>query len=359
MTIKYEQSVFIVAEAGVNHNGDLHLAKKLIEQAHLAGADAVKFQTWKPGELTGRYAFKVPYLHKSTSDDESRFELSRRLCLPFEAFRELNTYCAKIGIQFLSTPDGFESLDFLVDELNMGIIKVGSTELNHIAFLESVGAKRRPVFLSTGLGTLAEVEMAVAALRRGGGRDLPITVMQCTSEYPAPSEEMNLRVIDTYLKALQVPVGLSDHSMGYEASIAAIAFGASVIEKHFTLSRSMAGPDHAASLEPIELTQFIDGLRRVQTMLGNGVKGPTPVELKNMSGIRRSVVASRDLDEGTVLGDADLACKRPGTGVLPADMPKLIGLRINRAIAFDEPISWADVQSAPQSSGNNDDSTSK
>jgi N-acetylneuraminate synthase/N,N'-diacetyllegionaminate synthase len=342
-------SLFIIAEAGVNHNGDIHLAKKLVDEARRAGANAVKFQTWKPGELTGRFAVKVPYLETSVPSDESRFELSRRLCLPYEAFRELNAYCKTVGIQFLSTPDGFESLDFLVDELSMSAIKVGSTELNHIAFLEAVGAKCRPVFLSTGLGTLAEVDMAVAALRRGGGNDLPITVMQCTSEYPAPQEEMNLRVMESYAKALQVPVGLSDHSTGYEASIAAVALGATVIEKHFTLSRSMAGPDHAASLEPMELAQFVSGLKKVVVMLGDGVKKPTPAELRNMSGIRRSVVAARGLAEGTVLAAADLGCKRPGTGVLPADIHKLVGMRLNRALAFDEPISWADVQTIPQS----------
>ncbi len=178
--------------------------------------------------------------------------------------------------------------------------------------------------------------------------DLPITVLQCTSEYPAPPEEMNLRVLETYAKALQVPVGLSDHSTGGEASIAALALGASVIEQHFTLSRTMAGPDHSASLEPVELAQFVGGLRKVAAMLGDGIKRPTRSELRNMSGIRRSVAAARDLAEGTVLAAADMVCKRPGTGVLPADMSKLVGLRLNRAMAFDEPISWTDVQSVRQ-----------
>lgn len=338
--------VLVIAEAGVNHNGDIAIAKQLIEAARVAGADIVKFQTWKPGEVTGRFAFKVPYLQSSTPEDESRFELSRRLCLSYDSFRELRQHCDRVGIEFMSTPDGFDSLDFLVDELDMRRIKIGSTELNHIAFLEAVGTKRRPVFISTGLGTLAEVDQAVAALRRGGGSDLPITVMQCTSEYPAPQEEMNLRVLETYAKALQIPVGLSDHSTGYEASIAAVALGASVVEKHFTLSRTMAGPDHSASLEPTELAHFVGGLRKVVAMLGDGIKKPTPAELRNMSGIRRSVVAARDLPEGTVLAAADLGCKRPGTGILPADMHKLVGMRLNRAMAFDEPIAWADVQAA-------------
>lgn len=336
--------IFIIAEAGVNHNGDVLLAKQLVDAAHRAGADAVKFQTWKPGELTGRFAVKVPYLETSMPKDESRFELSRRLCLPYETFRELNAYCETVGIQFLSTPDGFESLDFLVDELNMSMIKVGSTELNHLAFLEAVGKKRRPVILSTGLGSLGEVEAAVEALRRTGGSDLPITVLQCTSQYPAPPEEMNLKVMKTFARAFDLPVGLSDHSTGYEASIAAIALGAAVVEKHFTLDRTMAGPDHAASLEPEELARMVGALRRVVTMLGNGLKRPTPSELRNMSGIRRSVVAARDLAEGTVLAIADLACKRPGTGILPEDMETLIGFRVNRAMALDEPISWADVR---------------
>jgi len=337
------KSPFIIAEAGVNHNGDINLAKKLIDVAHKAGADAVKFQTWKPGELTGRFAIKVEYLETSTPEDESRFELSKRLCLPYDAFRELKSYCENVGIQFLSTPDGFESLNFLVDELDMPIIKIGSTELNHIAFLEAVGKKHRPVILSTGLGTLAEVDSAVTALRSGGGPDLPISILQCTSQYPAPSEEMNLRVIETYSKAFNVPVGLSDHSEGIEASIASVALGATIIEKHFTLDRTMEGPDHAASLTPTELNDFVIALRHISKMLGNGVKSPTQSEISNMEGIRRSVVAAHDLDVGSILQNSDLTCKRPGTGIAPPFIELLIGHKLTRSLVEDEPIQWKDL----------------
>ena len=254
---------YIIAEAGVNHNGDINLAKELIDVAYKSGADAVKFQTWKPGELTGEFSFKVNYLEKHTPESESRFELSKRLCLSYDDFRKLKLYSDKVGIQFLSTPDGFESLNFLVDELDIPIIKIGSTELNHILFLEAVGKKNRPVILSTGLGTLEEVHSAVNALRRGGGKDLPITILQCTSEYPAPPDEMNIYVIKTFLKTFNLPVGLSDHSFGLEAAIAAVTLGSSVVEKHFTLDREMEGPDHAASLTPIELKEFVSVLRRV------------------------------------------------------------------------------------------------
>ena len=334
---------YIIAEAGVNHNGDINLAKQLIDIAYKSGADAVKFQTWKPGELTGEFSFKVNYLEKHTPESESRFELSKKLCLSYDEFRELKLYCDKVGIQFLSTPDGFESLNFLVDELDIPIIKIGSTELNHILFLEAVGKKNRPVILSTGLGTLEEVHLAVNALRRGGGKDLPITILQCTSEYPAPPDEMNINVIKTFLKTFNLPVGLSDHSFGLEAAIAAVTLGSSVVEKHFTLDREMKGPDHAASLTPIELKEFVSVLRRVKIMLGDGIKVPTKTEIKNIEGIRRSVVANTNLKAGSILQMKDLICKRPGTGISPAEIKLLIGSKLKRDFIKDEPITWEDI----------------
>jgi N-acetylneuraminate synthase/N,N'-diacetyllegionaminate synthase len=336
---------YIIAEAGVNHNGDINLAKNLIDIAYDSGADAVKFQTWKPGELTGQFAFKVDYLDKHTPKSETRFELSKRLCLSYDAFRELKLYCEKVGIQFLSTPDGFESLDFLVDELDMPIIKIGSTELNHILFLEAVGKKDRPVILSTGLGTLDEVSLAIKALQRGGGKDLPITILQCTSEYPAPPDEMNIYVIKTFLSSFNLPVGLSDHSSGMEAAIASVALGASVIEKHFTIDKEMDGPDHSASLNPDELKEFVKVICRVKIMLGDGNKHPTKSERKNMEGIRRSVVANRNLKAGLTLEMNDLICKRPGTGVSPSEIMLLVGRVLKRDLIRDEPINWEDLVS--------------
>jgi len=336
---------YIIAEAGVNHNGDINLAKELIDVAYKSGADAVKFQTWRPGELTGEFSFKVNYLKKHTPESESRFELSKKLCLSYDEFSELKLYCDNVGIQFLSTPDGFESLNFLVDELDIPIIKIGSTELNHILFLEAVGKKNRPVILSTGLGTLNEVHLAVNALRRGGGKNLPITILQCTSEYPAPLDEMNINVIKTFLKTFKLPVGLSDHSLGLEAAIAAVTLGSSVVEKHFTLNREMEGPDHAASLTPIELKEFVSVLRRVKIMLGDGIKVPTKTEIKNIEGIRRSVVANTNLKAGSILQMKDLICKRPGTGISPAEIQLLIGSKLKRDFIKDEPITWEDIVS--------------
>jgi len=334
---------YIIAEAGVNHNGDLDQAKKLIDIANDAGADAVKFQTWLPGELTGKFAFKVDYLEKSTPEEESRFELSKRLCLSYDAFRELKLYCDDKQIEFLSTPDGFLSLDFLVDELDMPMIKVGSTELNHIPFLLAVGAKQIPVILSTGLGTLKEVSEAIDALRRGGGEELPITVLQCTSEYPAPAEEMNLNVVKSFASEFGLPVGLSDHSLGFEASIAILGMGGTVIEKHFTIDKAMEGPDHSASLDPSELIDFVNLIRKTETMLGDGIKSPTHSEMKNIEGIRRSVVAKGNLDAGTTLELSDLICKRPGNGISPADIEKLVGHVLKKNKVEDEPIYWDDL----------------
>ncbi len=336
---------YIIAEAGVNHNGDINLAKELIDVAYKSGADAVKFQTWKPGEILGEFSFKVDYLEKNTPVEESFYDLLERLRLSYEEFRELKKYCDEVGIEFLSTPDGFESLDFLVDELNIPIIKIGSTELNHLSFLEAVGKKNRPVILSTGLGTLAEVHLAVDALRRGGGDNLAITILQCTSEYPAPPDEMNIYVIKTFIKNFNLPVGLSDHSIGLEASIAAVSLGSSVVEKHFTLDKEMEGPDHAASLNPNELKDFVIALRRVSAMLGDGVKAPTKCEIKNINGIRRSVLANTELKSGVILEMKDLVCKRPGIGIPPADMHLLVGCKVKRDLKKDEPISWEDIYS--------------
>jgi N,N'-diacetyllegionaminate synthase len=341
-TVPWEHSLFIVAEAGVNHNGDLALARRLIDAAADAGADAVKFQTWKPGELTGRFAYKVGYLESSTPTGESRYELSRRLALPYEAFRELQAYARERGILFLSTPDGFDSLEFLAGELSLPFIKVASTEVTHPQFLTAVGRWNRPVLLSTGMSDLGEVERALAALRGEGNPS--VVLLHCTSEYPAPAAEMNVRAVATLARAFQVPVGLSDHSTGHEAAIAAVALGAVVIEKHFTLDRELPGPDHRASLDPDGLRAFVASLRTVELMLGDGIKRMTPSEHRNVAGIRRSVVARRALKKGFVLTAEDLVCKRPGTGIAPEALQHIVGMRINRDLEEDEPISWDDLR---------------
>jgi N,N'-diacetyllegionaminate synthase len=333
---------FIIAEAGVNHDGDVARAKQLIDLAAEAKADAVKFQTWRPGEITGRFAYKVNYLETTTDSAESRYELSCRLALPFPVFRELKAHAESRGILFLSTPDGFDSLAFLVGELDMPIVKIGSTEVTHLQYLDAIGRTGRPAILSTGLSTLGEVETAVNTLRRGGAG--PLALLHCTSEYPAPDDQINLRAMRTLAHAFGLPVGLSDHSVGAEASLAAVAMGAAIVEKHFTLDRSLPGPDHQASLDGEGLAAYVASIRRIEAMLGDGIKRPTPAEIANMNGIRRGVVAAADLPAGTVLAAPMLTCKRPGGGIEPSQLDLLVGLRLNRALESDEPLCWNDVK---------------
>lgn len=337
-TLPLGQRVFIIAEAGVNHNGDVDLAMKLIDVAAEAGADAVKFQTWKPGEITGRFAYKVPYLEQSTSPDESRYELSRRLALPYDAFRKISVHADRRGILFLSTPDGFESLDFLVSELNIPFIKVGSTEVTHVQFLEAVGRKDRPVILSTGLSNLGEVEKAVGTIRQFTQKSL--VLLHCTSEYPANYSEINLRAMVTLRNAFHLPVGFSDHSVGKEAGIAAVSLGAEIIEKHFTTDKTLEGPDHQASMDPSELKDFIRSIRITEQVLGDGLKRMTPSEKRNVIGIRRSIVARHPISKYTVLSREMLTCKRPGNGLSPGFMDCVIGMRTNKNLEEDEPLLW-------------------
>ena len=339
----WAERLFVVAEAGVNHNGDLGLAFELIEAAADAGADAVKFQTWVPGEIVGRHTHKVAYLDRSTEASESFYDLAERLRLSFEDTARLRDRCAERGIMFLSTPEGFESLPFLVERLDMPVIKIGSAEVNHSALLAAAGRYGRPVILSTGASTLEEAAGALAAVRSEAPPDLPVAVLHCTSEYPAPDADMNLRALQTLAGELEVTVGLSDHSTGPEAAIAAAALGARVIEKHLTLDRTLPGPDHAASMEPTAMKDMIIALRRVDRMLGDGRKRPMPSEIDNIAGIRRSVVALRPLRAGAVLAATDLACKRPATGAPPDDLPRLVGRTLTRDVEADEPIAWTDV----------------
>lgn len=330
--------VFVIAEAGVNHDGDIEKARRLIDAAADIGADAVKFQTWNPGELTGRFAVKASYATQGTRSDESFVDMEAARRLPFEAFRELQAHAARRKILFLSTPDGFESLNFLANDLKVPILKVGSSEVTHTRFLAAVGAKGRPVVLSTGLSTLGEAEAAVGAVRAGG--DVPLVVLHCTSEYPAPDADMNLRAMTALGAAIGVPVGLSDHSLGIEAAVAATALGARVIEKHLTLDRTLPGPDHAASATPAEFAQMVRAIRRVEVQLGDGIKRRMPSELKNLIAVRRSVVAACDLAAGTRLEPGMLACKRPGSGIAPEHLDAIVGMVVNKSLKADEPITW-------------------
>lgn len=314
--------VFIIAEAGVNHNGDIELAKRLVDVAAEAGADAVKFQTFRADRVVSAMAPKAEYQIHTTDPSESQLDMLRRLELSPDAHRELQAYCRERGIIFMSTPFDEESAD-LLQELDVPTFKIGSGEITNWPFLEYVARKGKPIILSTGMSFLSEVDEAVRVIREAGCDQL--VLLHCVSNYPADPADTNLRAMPTMATAFQVPVGYSDHTPGIEVAVAAVALGACVIEKHFTLDKSLAGPDHQASLEPDELRTLVRGIRTVEAALGNGQKEPAASEADTAAVARRSLVAARDIPAGTILTDDLIAIKRPGTGLPPAMRPYLIG----------------------------------
>lgn len=320
---------FLIAEAGVNHNGSIELACALIDAAKQAGADAVKFQSFKADRLATAGAPKADYQVENTGREESQLEMLRRLELTLGAHRALLAHCRKKRIHFLSTPFDEESADFL-DELGLWLFKIPSGEITNLPFLAHVARKGKPIILSTGMSSLAEVRTAVRTIEKAGNRDL--VVLHCVSNYPADPADVNLRAMATLEKALGHPAGLSDHTEGIEIPLAAAALGAKVIEKHFTLDRSLPGPDHRASLEPAELTAMVSGIRKIERALGTGKKIPAAAETGTARVARKSLVAAADIARGTVLTPALLAVKRPGTGLAPALAPKLVGRRATRAV---------------------------
>jgi len=330
---KNKCSCFIIAEAGVNHNGDINLAKKLIDAAREAGADAVKFQTFKAEKLLIENAEKPEYQKKTTGSGESQFEMIKKLELSNEDFGELFLYAKEKGIIFLSTPFDRESVD-LLDELGVSAFKVGSGEMTNYPLLKHIARKKKPIILSTGMATLDEVREAIEVIREEGGED--ITLLHCISSYPAKVEEMNLRAIETLRSTFNLPVGLSDHSLGINIPIAAAALGACIIEKHFTIDRNLPGPDHKASLEPGELKQMVTAIRQVESAMGNGIKRPVAGEEENKRLGRRSVVAKVDIAEGTTITDEMLDVKRPGTGIEPKHIHMVIGRKAKKDIKKDE-----------------------
>jgi N-acetylneuraminate synthase len=330
-------NVFIIAEAGVNHNGSLDLALRLVDAAKASGADAVKFQTFRAELLVTRSAHKAPYQGRTTATTESQFEMLRRLELDAAAHRRLIDHCQDVGIQFLSSPFDIESADLLA-AMNVPLYKVPSGEITNLPFLQHLARKGRPLILSTGMSTLGEVEEAVRVLQSAGAPQ--VTLLHCVTEYPAPYAEVNLRAMQTLKVAFGLPVGYSDHAPGIFIGIAAVALGAEVIEKHFTLDRSLPGPDHAASLEPAELQQMVAAIRQVESALGTGIKAPAPCELPNLPVARKSVVAARSLPAGHQLAATDLDIKRPGNGLAPKFLPALIGRTLGKAVVRDELIVW-------------------
>jgi N,N'-diacetyllegionaminate synthase len=330
--------VFIIAEAGVNHNGSIDLALRLVDAAKASGADAVKFQTFRADRLATRSAHKAAYQERaSASAAESQYEMLQRLELDAAAHKRLIEHCKRIGIQFLSSPFDAESADLLA-AMDVALFKIPSGEITNLPFLQHLARKGRPLILSTGMSTLGEVEEAVNVLKAAGA--LQLTLLHCVTEYPAPYAEVNLRAMQTLKSAFGLPVGYSDHTPGIDIAIAAAALGAEVIEKHFTLDRSLSGPDHAASLEPDELQRMVTGIRNVEAALGTGIKTPAPCELPNMSVARKSLVAARALPAGHKLGSADLEIKRPGNGLPSKFLSAFIGRTLRVDVAKDEIISF-------------------
>lgn len=354
------KKTFIIAEAGVNHNGSIEMACALIDVAAEAGADAVKFQTFKATEVISRHAPKADYQKLTTSASESQLEMVQRLELSEADHRTLINHANTKKMEFLSTPFDLPSLRLLTDCFQLSTIKIPSGEITNAPFLLEVARTGRKIILSTGMSTLGEVETALGVLAFGYISDQDakpgskafliafasdvgqaalrehVSLLHCTTEYPAPYAEVNLRAMDTLANAFGLPVGLSDHTMGIHIPIAAVARGAKIIEKHFTLDRSLEGPDHVASLEPAELEQMVKAIREVEMALGDGVKRPTKSEIKNRDIARKSLVAAKPILAGQVLGKEDVAIKRPGTGLSPMSYWDYLGLQADRDFRKDE-----------------------
>jgi N,N'-diacetyllegionaminate synthase len=328
----------IIAEAGVNHNGSLEMAFELIDAASDAGADVVKFQTFKAENLVTQSAAKADYQLGTTDVQETQFEMIKKLELSYDMHLKLISRCKEKGIRFSSTGFDTSSLDVLI-ELGVDFLKVPSGEITNLPYLRHVGTKGLPIILSTGMSTMQEVKDAVRILEQAGSKKSDITVLHCNTEYPTPMEDVNLRAILSMENELGVKVGYSDHTLGIEVPIAAVALGATVIEKHFTLNRTMEGPDHAASLEPDELKQMVYSIRNIEKAMGNGHKLPSNSEQKNISVARKSIVASRNILAGEKFTEENIAVKRPGTGLCPMRWDELLGLEANKDFQADDLIS--------------------
>lgn len=353
-----ENRCFIIAEAGVNHNGDLALAKKLVDAAKAAGVDAVKFQTFKSEEIVTPEAEQAKYQTENTGKKESQYEMLKRLELSYDDFRELKEYCDKVGIMFLSTPHSCKDDVDLVAEL-CPAIKVGSGDLTNLPILKYIAEKQLPIILSTGMANMEEVREAVETILSINNQ---LVLLHCTTNYPTALNEVNLRAMETIEKEFNLPTGYSDHTEGINVSLAAVALGACMIEKHFTLDRNMEGPDHKASLEPNELKQLVDGVRNIEyrvangenrekiveelnvtEALGDGMRKPNPSETEVAKIARKSVVAAVDIKAGEIIGENMLKIKRPGTGILPKFLNEITGKKAKENILKDELIAWEKI----------------
>jgi N,N'-diacetyllegionaminate synthase len=318
------KSTLIIAEAGVNHNGSINRAKKMIDVAAEAGANFVKFQTFKAETLVTHSANKAEYQKELTSTSESQFEMIKKLELDRAAHEELIEYCAKKDICFLSTAFDHDSID-LLSELNIPLYKIPSGEITNMPYLRHIGGMGKPIIMSTGMSTLNEVRDALNILLEGGAKKEDITILHCNTEYPTPMEDVNLKAMLTIKDELGVKIGYSDHTLGIEVPIAAVAMGATVIEKHFTFDRTLPGPDHAASLEPEELKVMVSTIRNIEKAIGNGIKRPSPSEIKNIPVARKSIVAKKLIKKGELFSEENLTVKRPGTGISSMEWPELVG----------------------------------
>lgn len=328
---------YIIAEAGVNHNGQLDLAMKLCDAAKEAGADCVKFQTWKTENICTASAAMAAYQKENIQTEAaSQFEMLKRLELSYDHFEYIKQYCEKIGIDFLSTPDEEESLEFLMNRLQLPLVKIGSGEVTNIPYLRKIASYGKPIILSTGMSNIAQVATAYDTLIKAGAPS--VALLHCTTNYPCPIDEVNLRAMNTLKEAFKCQVGYSDHTMGIEVPIAAVAMGAEIIEKHFTLDRTMDGPDHKASLEPAELKQMVESIRNIEQALGDGVKRPNKSEEANAKVVQKSILAKRPIKKGETLTEDNLTVKRAGAGISSVHWDVVVGTLAQRDYSIDEPI---------------------
>jgi len=336
--------VLIIAEAGVNHNGDFELAKKLIKAAADANADVVKFQTYSTDKMVSIHAKKAQYQSKNIKDkDSSQYSMLKKLEMPVEWHQKLQKYATQLNISFLSTAFDLDSLDFL-NTLHPMCFKIPSGEITNKPYLERIASFNKPIILSTGMSTLNEINSALEVLYAHGISKENITVLHCNTEYPTPMKDVNLKAMLTIQNRCKVKVGYSDHTLGIEVPIAAVALGATVIEKHLTLNRTMEGPDHAASLEPDELSKMVEGIRNIELALsGNGEKVPSPSEQKNSAVARKSIHVNRDMKIGDIIKSSDILVIRPGDGISPMEIGDVIGKKIVKPIEQHSKLKWENL----------------
>ncbi len=337
-----KRHVLIIAEAGVNHNGSLELAKKMIDVAFDAKVDAIKFQTFIPELVMSKYAEKAAYQQETTGKRESQLDMVRKLYLDLNAHKDLMSYCKKKGVEFMSSPFDMQSIDVL-QQLGLKTIKIPSGEITNIPYLRKIGKPNNKLILSTGMCYLGEIETAVKVLTDSGTDRSNISLLHCNTEYPTPMQDVNLSAMITMRDAFKLDVGYSDHTLGIEIPIAAVAMGATIIEKHFTLNKTMEGPDHRASLEPDELKAMVVAIRNIEMAFGDGIKKPSPSESKNIDVARKSIHFMKDLSKGHVIREDDLVIKRPGDGIPSSLMDQVIGKKLKKDSMEDTKLKWEDL----------------